>query len=130
MVVSGLLDHITPHVRHESLGYADALFSLVVLQQGSNDAGQRKCRAVESVCQFGLLVCCTTHATLQTLGLLTINLAHGAYLQPALLCLGIHLKVITDAAGEAHIAATQTQDTVWELQLLEQTFHVCQHLTM
>ena len=45
-----------------------------------------------------------------------------------MLCLAIDFKVIAECGCEGHISSGETENTIREFELLEQTFHVCQHL--
>ena len=90
----------------------DAVGVLVVLQEGSHDAGQGEGGAVEGVAELGLLGVGTTITALEAVGLIGVEIADGAYFQPTLLCLAIDFEVIADSAGEALVAAAQTQDAV------------------
>ena len=78
--------------------------------------------------QFRLLVGRATDAALQTVGLIGVEVRDRTYLQPALLCLAVHLKVVADGRCEALVTATQAQDAVGQFQLLQQSLHVLQHL--
>ena len=122
-----LFNHLRPHVGLQGFRYAYAFGRLEVLEQRSDDAGQRQGRAVERVAQLYLLVGAAV-AALQAVGLIRVEVRNGAHLEPALLRLAIHLEVVAHGSREAHVAAAEAQDAVGELQLLQQSLHVLEHL--
>ena len=109
-----LVNHLEAQIGDESLGHTDAFGCLVVLQQGSYNAGQSQSRAVQSVAQFGLLLGSAVTA-LQAVGLIIVEVADRADLQSALLGLAIYLEVEAGGGSEAHIASAQMQDAVRQL---------------
>ena len=58
----------------QALRHADTLGSLVVLEQGSQDARQGESRAIERVAEVSLLVL-TTIAALEAIGLISVEVA-------------------------------------------------------
>ncbi len=115
-------------VGYKALRHTDALGGLVVLQNRGHDARQGKGRTVQRVAELGLLVRRTAVTALQTVGLIGVEIGYRRYLQPALLSLGIYLEIVADGAGETLVAAAEQQNAVGELELLQQTFHMIQHL--
>ena len=91
----------------EALGDADTLLRLVVLQQGSHDAGQGEGTAVQGVADLRLLCLAVAIAALQTVGLIGVEVAYRADLQPTLLSLAVDLEVVADGRGERLVAATE-----------------------
>ena len=67
-------------------------------------------------------------AQLHAVGLEGLEVAHRAYLKPALLCGAPHLEVKGHGRGETDVAATEFQYVVGETQLVEQAAHVFLHL--
>ena len=124
-----LLNHIATHVRHQRLRDANTFRRLVVFQQGGYDTRQCQRASVQRMAEMYLLVGIAV-AALQAVGLIGIEVGYGADFQPALLGFGINLEVEADRRGKAHVPAAETQDAVWQLQLLQQSFHVVQHFLM
>ena len=80
--------------------------------------------------ESGLARFSTAIATLETVGLIAVEIGNGADFQPTLLGFAIHLEVVADGSGETHIATAETQNAVGQFQFLEQAFHVGQHFLM
>ena len=68
-----LVDNVAAHVGYEGSRNTDAVLGLVVLEQGSHDAGQGKGRAVEGVAELGLLGLGIAIAALQAVGLVRVE---------------------------------------------------------
>lgn len=71
-----LLDHVGSHIGLESLGDADAFLTLIVLEEGSYDAGKSERTTVEGVAEFDLLVLSVAVAAVETIGLIAVEVAH------------------------------------------------------
>ena len=123
------MDILKASVRHESLWNAYALFCLVIFQNGCHDAWEGESRTVECVTELHLLVSIAV-ATLESIGLISVKVGNRRHLQPASLSLGIHLEVIADGRSETLVAAAETEYTVWQLELLQQSFDMVEHLLM
>ena len=95
-------------VGHQTLGYTDAFFRLVVLDDGGHDTGQRQCRTVQGMAEFCLLGLGVAVAALQAVGLVALEVGYRRHLQPALLGGAPYLEVIADGRGETHVAAAET----------------------
>ena len=87
----------------------DTVGSLVVLQQGSHDAGKGQCATVQCVAELCLAVRITITA-LEPVGLVALEVGYGTHLQPALLCCGVYLEIEGECRSEAHVTTTKTQD--------------------
>lgn len=125
-----LSDHIASHVRLQRLGYAYAFFGLVVFQQGCQNAWQRKGRTVQCVTELSFPCLSIAIPAFQPICLICVEVAHGTYLKPSLLCFAVYLEVVTDGRGEALVSSTQTEDSVGQFQFHKQALHVFQHLPM
>ena len=77
-------------------GDMDAVGVLVVLQEGSHDAGQGEGGAVEGVAELGFLRAFSAVAALEAVGLIGVEVADGAYFQPTLLRFAIDFEVVAD----------------------------------
>ena len=95
---------LASHVWNKGFWHTDAFGRLVVFENCCNNAREGKGRTVEGVAEFNLLVLSTAVAAMETVGLVTIEIADRTYLKPAVLGLGIHLKIITESSRETHIA--------------------------
>ena len=124
------VEHLEAAVGHQCLRYADSLRCLIVFYDGCNDARKCQCRTVEGMAQFYLLVVGSAVAAFQPVGLVCVKVADGRNLQPTLLCFGVDFKVIADGGCERLVAAAEQQDTIGELQFLQQAFDMLQHLFM
>ena len=91
-----LVDDVTAHIRNEGGRNLDAIFCLVVLQQGCHDAGQGKSRTVQCVTELWFLAAFWAITALQAVGLIGVEIGYRRYLQPASLGLGIDFEVIAD----------------------------------
>ena len=127
--VAHLVDVLESCVWHECLGDSDALLGLEVFEDGCHDAGECECGAVECVAELHFLVRIAV-AALEAVCLIGVEVADGADFEPAVLCLAIDFKVVADGGCEALVASAETEDAVVELQLLEQSFHVLEHLSV
>ena len=67
------VDDVEASVWLQRLGNANAFGRLVVIEQGSHDTGQGKCRAVKGVAELGLLRVAAAVAALQTVGPIDIG---------------------------------------------------------
>ena len=76
------------------------------------------------------LLVLTTIAALEAVGLVGVEVGNRTYLEPAVLSLAIHLKVVAQSGSEAHVAAAEAQNAIRKLQLLEQALHVGKHLAV
>lgn len=123
-----VVEHLEAAVGHEDLRHADALRGLVVLDDGGHDARQGEGRAVERVAELDLLGVGMAEAAVEAVGLVAAEVGHRTDFQPALLGGAPGLEVVADGGGEAHVAATETEDVVGKLQLGEQALHVVEHL--
>ena len=71
-----VVEHFESAVRNQYLRYADALWSLVVLQNGCYDAWQGESRTVKGVAKLNLLVLCMTVAAVETVGLVALEVRY------------------------------------------------------
>ena len=67
-------------------------------------------------------------AAVEAVGLVAAEVGHRTDFQPTLLGGAPGFEVVADGGGEAHVAATETEDVVGKLQLGEQALHVVEHL--
>ena len=72
--------------------------------------------------EFGLLGFRISETTLQTVGLIGVEIADRRHFEPTLLGFAVDLEVIADSAGERLVAATEQKYAIGQLQFLEQTF--------
>ena len=126
VTIMALVYYFKSRLRNQCLWYADSFWSLVVFQQGGNNAWQSECGTVQRMAKLCFLFCRTV-AAFQTVGLVSVEVGNGTYFQPAFLCFGIYLEIEAEGRREAHVTAAKAQDAVRQLQLLEQSFHVVQH---
>ena len=103
-----VIKHLKATVWHEYLRHAYTLWCLIVLDDGSHDTWQSKCRSVKSVAKLNLSCLCIAVAAVQAVGLITLEVRYRRYLQPALLCCAPHLEVVAYSRCEAHVATAQT----------------------
>ena len=68
-----VIKHLEAAIRHETLGNAYAFWCLVVLDNGSDYARQRKSRPVERMAQFGFLGLAVTVTAFQTVCLIALE---------------------------------------------------------
>ena len=80
--------------------------------------------------QLRLFVSRSAYTALQTVSLIGVEVAYRADFQPTFLCLTPYFKIVTDSAGEALVASTQTQNAIGEFQFLKQALNVSQHFAM
>ena len=71
-----VVEHFESAVRNQYLRYADALWSLVVLQDGSYDTWQGESRTVKGVAKLNLLVLCMTVAAVETVSLVAFEVRY------------------------------------------------------
>ena len=71
-----VVEHFESAVRNQYLRYADALWSLVVLQDGGYDTWQGESRTVKGVAKLNLLVLCMTVAAVETVGLVALEVRY------------------------------------------------------
>ena len=110
--------YLTSHIRHKGTWNADAIWGLVVFEDGSHDAREGKGRAVESVTELNLLVVGMTITTLKTVGLIGVEIAYGRHFEPTALSFRIYLEVIADGRGERLVATAKQQYALTNGQLI------------
>ena len=71
-----VVEHFESAVRNQYLRYADALWSLVVLQDGCYDTWQGESRTVKGVAKLNLLVLGMTVAAVETVGLVALEVRY------------------------------------------------------
>ena len=71
-----VVEHFESAVRNQYLRYADALWSLVVLQDGCYDTWQPESRTVKGVAKLNLLGLCMTVAAVETVGLVALEVRY------------------------------------------------------
>ena len=123
-----LFYHVATHIRNESLRDAYAFLSLEVFEDRSNDTRESESRTVECVAKFSLLGLAVAEAALESVSLVSVEITNRRNFEPALLSLRVNLEVVADSRSEALVTTTEKEDTVRQFQLLEQAFHVVEHL--
>ena len=71
-----VIEHLESAVRNQYLRYADALWSLVVLQDGCYDTWQGESRTVKGVAKLNLLVLCMAVAAVESVSLVALEVRY------------------------------------------------------
>ena len=71
-----VVEHFESAVRNQYLRYADALWSLVVLQDGCYDTWQGESRTVQCVAKLNLLVLCMAVAAVEAVSLIALEVGY------------------------------------------------------
>ena len=69
-----VVDVLEAAIGHKSLRHLDALWCLVVLHDGSDNAWQCECRAIERVAEFGFLIGFPAISAFESVGLITLKI--------------------------------------------------------
>ena len=75
-----LLNHVTAHVWLKSRWNANTFWRLVVFEKGSHDTREGESRAIKCVAESNFLVLCAAIATVQTVGLVGVEIRCRRYL--------------------------------------------------
>ena len=91
-----VVEHVESAVRNENLRYANAFWSLIVLDNGGNDTRKSESRTVESVAKLGLSGLGVAITAMQTVCLIAFEVADRRYLEPTFLSGAPYLEVVAD----------------------------------
>ena len=75
-----LLYHVATHIWLQCCWDADAFWCLVVFEKGSHDTRESESRAVKCVAESNFLVLCAAVTTVQTVGLVGVEIRCRRYL--------------------------------------------------
>ena len=106
VIRENLIDYVEFSIRHQNLWNPNSFFALIILQDCCYNSRQGQRAAIEGMKQLSLAIFVFV-AQLQPVALEGLEIADGAYLQPAFLRGAPNLHVVREGAGEAHVAAAK-----------------------
>src|SRR5687767_10676573 len=120
-----------PHVRLQDFRNSDSSVSLLImLQNGSNDAGECEARSVQRVDETGLFARRRPVADVCATGLEVRERAAGRYLEPLANAGRKNLEIVTSRCSESRIASGQQHAPMRKAEPFEQHFGVSRQALM